>query len=328
MKAFVFQKYGRPQDVLKLKDVPMPEPGTKEVLVKIMATAINDYDYSAITGNPSIYKLMYGLHLPKKKFQVPGMELAGIVIKNGSEVSNVSVNERVFGDISNHGFGTFAQYVCIHEDALHAMPPELSFEEAVAIPHASVLALQGLRASRQIKKGSKILVNGAGGGVGFFAIHLMRKISEDITGVDSEHKLHELEKRGYSKVLAYQKTDFTKTAEKYDFILDCKTNRSPLNYIRALNKNGSYLTVGGRPGKLIQLVFFKIFAGLFSSKRLHLLALKPNEGLDIILEKIKKSDLQKCMDGPYNFDQIPWAVQYFGNGLHSGKVIISIKHDD
>ena len=163
MKAIVFTKYGAP-DVLQLKEMPKPSPGEEEVLVKIHATAVNDYDWSMVRGKPYLYRLMFGLWKPKK--QIPGMELSGTVEAVGKNVRAFQVGDAVFGDISEYGFGSFAEYLCIHEKALVLKPAAMSFEEAAAIPHASLLAHQGLVEIGKIQKGQQILINGAGGGVG------------------------------------------------------------------------------------------------------------------------------------------------------------------
>jgi len=164
VKAVVLEKYGLPEEALKVRDVEKPTPKENEVLINIRATAINDYDWSAITGKPVIYRLLFGLFKPKNP--ISGMELSGIIEQVGSNVADLKVGDEVYGDISSYGFGTFAAYICIDERAVVLKPNEMSFEQAAAMPHASLLAFQGLKDKGKINHGQKILINGGGGGVG------------------------------------------------------------------------------------------------------------------------------------------------------------------
>ncbi len=327
MKAFVFQTYGNPEKVLVQQEVPMPTPAANEVLVKIEATCINDYDYSMVTGKPVLYRLMYGWQRPKKKYQMPGMELAGTVIKAGQGCTVFKVGDRVMGDISVHRFGTFATHICVPESAVKPMPDSWTFEEAVVLPHAGMLAHQGLDGVACLKPGSKLLVNGAGGGVGFFAALLSRQNGIELTGVDTKDKQAWMKQAGYSHTLDYAQTDFTRTGERYHFILDCKTDRNPTRYLRALHKNGTYVTVGGAPTKLIRLLLGKIWIEMFSTKRLRLVVLKPNYNLEMLLSKVTRKSIAPCIEGPYRFEEIPSAMQHFGLAKHKGKMVISMQHD-
>ena len=321
MKAIVFTKYGAP-DVLQLKEMPKPSPGEEEVLVKIHATAVNDYDWSMVRGKPYLYRLMFGLWKPKK--QIPGMELSGTVEAVGKNVRTFQVGDAVFGDISEYGFGSFAEYLCIHEKALVLKPAAMSFEEAAAIPHASLLAHQGLVEIGKIQKGQQILINGAGGGVGTFGLQLAKLYDAEVTGVDTGNKLGMMQSIGFDHVIDYKKEDFTKNGQRYDLILDAKTNRSIFSYARSLKPNGTYVTVGGHLSSLLALLLLKPWSSTFSAKRFHILALKPNKGLAYISELVEAGKLKTVIDGPYELSQTPEAVQHFGEGKHQGKVVISI----
>ncbi len=322
MKAIVFEKYGSPEKVLTVKEIAKPTPKENEVLIKIKATAINDYDWSLVRGKPYLYRLMYGLRKPK--YNISGMELAGLVEDIGANVQKLKVGDAVFGDISNYGFGTFAKYISIHENAVIKKPDGLSFEEATAIPHAAALALQALRDIGEIKQGQKILINGGGGGVGTVGLQIAKLYNCDVTGVDSQDKLDMMNSLGFDHVIDYRKTNFTKTGEQYDLILDCKTNKSTLSYLRALKPNGMYVTIGGNIFNLIKVLFWSKLISLFSTKKLRILSLKPNEGLDDICELLEQDKIKCIMDGPYPIEEIARLLQYFGNGKHKGKIVIKM----
>lgn len=308
--------------VLKATEVGMPAPKENEVLIRIQATAINDYDWSIVRGKPYLYRLMFGLIKPKHR--IAGMELAGIVEGIGTNVQKLKVGDEVFGDISEYGFGTFAEYICINENAVIKKPEEISFEEAAAIPHASTLALQALRDIGKIKKGQKVLINGGGGGVGIIGLQLAKLHNCEVTGVDAQEKFGIMKSHGFDHVIDYKKTNFTKTGERYDLILDCKTNRSTLSYLRALKANGIYVTIGGKPVSLIKVLFWSKIIPLFSTKKLQILSLKSNEGLDYILELLKQKKIKCEIDGPYPMEHTARLIQYFGEGNHKGKVVIKM----
>ncbi|MBD3629304.1 NAD(P)-dependent alcohol dehydrogenase [Cyclobacterium sp.] len=324
MKAAGFIKYGKPEKVLEIKEVDFPIPGKGEVLVSIVATAINDYDWSLVRGKPYLYRLLFGLFKPKA--QIPGMELAGIVQEVGSDVTKFTVGDAVYGDISAFGFGTFAENVCIDANALEKKTVDLGFDEASAVPHAFCLAIQALRDLGNIKKGQKILINGAGGGVGTFAVQLAKLEGCVVTGVDSGEKLEQMKANGYDYVMDFKQTNFTRRGETYDLILDCKTNQYPWSYLRALRPKGKYITIGGKPASLINTLFFSKILSLFSSKKLQILSLKSNKDLSYFQELFNKKNIKIVIDGPYSLEDIPRLIQYFGEGKHQGKVVIRLEH--
>lgn len=321
MKALVFTKYGSPE-VLQLREIPKPTPKENEVLVKIHATAVNDYDWSMIRGKPHLYRLLFGLLKPKH--QIPGMELSGTIEALGTNAKSFKVGDAVYGDISTFGFGGFAEYVCINEKALVIKPDKMSFEEATAIPHAAALALQGLVDDGDIKKGQKILINGAGGGMGTFGLQIAKLYDAEVTGVDTGYKLKMMKEIGFDHIIDYKKEDFTKIKQTYDLILDAKTTRSSFDYLRVLNPNGKYVTVGGYLNRLFPMLLLKPWISIFSKKRIHILALKPNKDLDYISDLFEAGKMRPIIDGPFNFSELPMAIQYFGEGKHSGKVVIKL----
>jgi NADPH:quinone reductase-like Zn-dependent oxidoreductase len=322
MKAIQFQKYGAPEKVLKLVELPKPVPGKNQVLLKVKASAINDYDWALTRGKPILYRLMFGLFNPKSN--VPGMEVSGIVEEVGSDVKKLKTGDAVFGDTSESSFGSFAEFMCVHEDALVRKPDEISFEEAVTLPHASLLALQGLREQGKISEGDKVLINGGGGGVGTIGLQLAKLFNCEVTGVDSGEKLDLMKSIGFDYVLDYRTINFIKTGKKYDLILDCKTSRPALSYLKALKPGGRYVTVGGRLRGILGLFIWGKIMNLISSKKLKVLALKTNQGLEYIADLYKQGKLKSIIDGPYPLENVPELVQYFGEGRHKGKIVIKI----
>lgn len=323
MKALIFEKYGLPQEVLKIREEAMPVPKENEVLVKIHCTTINDYDWSMVRGKPLLYRLMFGLTRPKSS--VPGMELSGTIVEIGSSVKAFKIGDEVFGDISAYGFGTFAEYISIHYKALLLKPNAMSFKAAAALPHASLLAYQGLVGLGTLQKGMKVLINGAGGGVGTFALQLAKLKECEVTGVDNKDKQETLRTLGFDYLIDYELQDFTKAGLRYDLILDCKTNKSPFSYQRSLKLEGKYVSIGGSiPYLLFTLIWGKLLS-LISSKSLKILSLKPNEGLDYICECYEKQHIKCLIDGPYPLESGAEMLQYFGNGKHKGKIVLTVR---
>ena len=322
MYAVICKRYGAPNEVLEISSVDRPVPEKDEVLVKVCATAINDYDWSMVRGKPYLYRLMFGIRRPKH--QIPGMELSGVVEEIGSEVKHLEVGDAVFGDTSAYGFGTFAQYLCINAKALIKKPDQLSFEEAAAIPHAFALALQALKDLGQMSKGQKILINGGGGGVGTFGLQLAKLSDCEVTGVDASDKMDMMKSIGFDRTLDYEATNFTKTGDRYDLILDCKTNKSAFSYLRSLKPKGQYISIGGELFSLLKVFLWGRVFSIFSSKKLRILSLKPNQGLDFYLKLLDHESIKPTIDGPYTLEEVPRLIQYFGEGKHRGKIVVKI----
>lgn len=315
MKAIIFTKYGKPEEVLQVKEIDKPKSKENEVLVNVKSTSINDYDWSMVRGRPKLYQLMFGLFKPKRT--IPGMELSGIVEEIGSKVTELNVGDHVYGDISEVGFGTFAEFIAIDAKAIVKKPAGLSFEQAAALPHAGLLAYQALK---EIKEHQKVLINGAGGGVGAIALQIAKHYNCEVTGVDTSAKFDIMKTQGFDHVIDYQQTDFTETGETYDFILDCKSKKSAFSYLKALKPKGTYVSVGGDLTKLIGILFWGKILSLFTKKKLEILALKPNKGLE---ELNGRFNIKSYIDGPYKPEEIPRLIQYFGEGKHKGKVVVN-----
>ncbi|WP_246070046.1 NAD(P)-dependent alcohol dehydrogenase [Mangrovivirga cuniculi] len=232
MKAIILKEYGLP-NVLEIGEVEKPQPEEDEVLVKIHSTAINDWDWGLVRGKPFIIRMIYGLKKPKIK--IPGVDISGKVEAVGEKVNSVKVGDEIYCDLSEGNFGGFAEYVCVPEKTIYKKPAGISFNDASALPHAGLLALQGFLEGK-LKDGQDILINGAGGGVGTLGIQILKSYNVKVTGVDNGEKLDLMKSLGYDYVMDYKKVDFTNTGEKYDLILDTKSNRSAFKYARSLKK--------------------------------------------------------------------------------------------
>ena len=321
MQAIIIKQYGPPED-LELKDVPKPTPAENEVLVKIQATAINDYDWSMVRGKPYLYRLLFGFKRPKKS--TPGMELAGTVEALGANVTEWKTGDAVYGDISEYTFGSFAEYICVHEKALTLKPPQMSFEEAASLSHAANLAVQGLEKLKRLPAGRPVLINGAGGGVGSLGLQIAKLYDAKVDGVDTGEKLETMRSLGFEQIIDYKQEDFTRTGRRYDLILDCKTGRSPFAYLRALNPGGTYVTIGGYLTRLLQVLLLRPLIHLFSSKKLRIVGLKANQDSEFINELYTAGKIKCVIDGAYPLSETPRLIRYFGEGKHTGKVIISL----
>ena len=319
MKAIVLTKYGSPEN-LQIKDVPKPSPKDNEILIKVKAAAVNDYDWSLSTGRPYLYRLLFGLFKPKNA--IPGMELAGIVEEVGKNVRAFKPGDEAYGDISQYGFGAMAEYVCVDQLAVVIKPDFISFIEAASISHASMLALQAIRDAGEIKANQKVLINGAGGGVGTFGLQIAKQYNAEVTGVDTGEKLTMMTELGYDQVIDYKKENFTLSGNKYDLIIDAKSSQSPFSYLRSLNTNGKYITVGGQIKRLLQILLLKFFIKKIFSKAFKIVSLKSNEDLDYIHNLYKEGQIKCIIEGPYTLQEAPDAIALFGAGKHKGKVII------
>ncbi len=323
MKAIVLTKYGS-SDVLQLKEVEKPTPSDDEVSLKVHAASVNDWDWCLMRGTPFYIRLLCGLIKPK--IQIPGVEIAGRVEVVGRNVTKFQPGDAVYGDISECGFGGLAEYVCVPENALALKPDSMTFVEAAAIPHAAMLAVQGLHDEGQIQPGQKVLLNGAGGGVGTLGVQIAKAIGVvDVTGVDRSSKLTMMRSIGFVQTIDYTQEDFTENKECYDLILDTKTNRSIFKYLRVLRPQGTYVTVGGSTARLFQALFLGPIIRMFSKKRIRLVNLKPNKDLDYINELFEAGQVKPVLDGPYKLSEGPEAIQYFGEGKHKGKVVIALE---
>lgn len=326
MKAIVFTQYG-PPDGLELREVPKPTPNDDELLIRVHASSINSWDWELLNGTPFVNRLMFGLLKPKAGKQILGADIAGTVEAVGRQVTRYQPGDKVFGDLWDQ-FGGFAEYACAPETAVEPIPANSSFEEAAAIPQAGVLALQGLRKRRELKSGQKVLINGAGGGVGTFAIQLAKLSGAEVTGVDAAHKLDAVRSVGADHVIDFANVDFTSSGEQYDLIVDCQNFRSMFDLKRALTPDGVYAMVGGSMLRVFQLWLLNLCTPLTRDPRkLCLVAEGPNKGLAELKDLVEAGKLVPIVDKVYPLEQVPDALRYFGRGQHIGKIVIRMDND-
>lgn len=324
MKAIVFSAYG-PPEVLRLEEVAQPTPRPDEVLLQVHAAGINDWDLGILRGETLLDRLLYGLFKPRRK--ILGCDVAGQVVAVGDQVTRFRPGDAVFGDLSGCGFGAFAEYVCARENALAPMPAGLSFPQAAAIPQAAQLAVQGLFEVGQLRPGQSLLINGAGGGVGTFALQLAHTLGVAVTAVDRADKLERLRALGAHQVLDYAREDFTRAGRHFDLILDVKTNRSPLAYTRALKPGGTYVTVGGDLRRLLQALLLRPWIGWAHGKRIRIVALKPNKDLATLTGHVEAGQLVPVIDGTYPLAALPEALRRFARADHLGKLVLTLRDD-
>ncbi len=324
MKAIVYTKYG-PPDVLELKEVAKPAPRDNEVLIKVQAASINSWDWDMLTGRPFEYRFLSGLLKPAKT-KILGCDVAGQIEAVGKNIKQFQPGDAVFGDLCEGSWGGFAEYACAHENEITLKPAGMTFEEAAATPQAGLLALQGLCDKSAIKPGQRILINGAGGGVGTFAIQLAKSFGAEVTGVDSTGKLDTLSILGADYVIDYTQEDFTQNGKSYDLILDVKSDRSIFAYSRVLSSNGIYVTVGGRTARILQLVFLGSLISMAGNKKLTLIMHKPNKDLNILNEFFESGKVKPVVDRCFPLSETAEAFRYFGEGHFIGKIVITVEH--
>lgn len=320
MKALVYSKYG-PPEVLELKEIERPVPKDDEVLIKVHAVSLNDWDMGLLEGD-FVNRILNGIRKPK--LQILGSDIAGEIEAIGKDVTKFQIGDHVYGDLSGR-WGGFAEYVCAGESALAIKPASMSFEQAAAIPQAGMLAVQGLLDKGELQSGQKLLINGAGGGVGTFAVQIAKLYGSEVTGVDRKEKLEMLLSMGFDHVIDYQKEDFTRNGKQYDLILDVKTNRSLSHYMRALRPYGKYVTVGGSFSRLLPFLILGRVMSMLGNKKIILVALKTNKDLLYMNELFEAGKIKPVIDGPYTLEDTPRLFKLFNEGFHKGKVVISVK---
>ncbi|MGQ0740291.1 MAG: NAD(P)-dependent alcohol dehydrogenase [Bacteroidota bacterium] len=322
MKAIVYTKYGTP-DVLQLMEVKKPVPKDYEVLVKVQAASINSWDWDMIRGKPFVVR-MWGLFKPK--YKIPGCDIAGVVEAVGRHVKKFKPGDEVFGDMCESGFGAFAGYKAAKENALALKSPAMSFEQAAATPQAAMMAVQSLRNKVQVRPGQKLLINGAGGAVGTFAVQIAKLYGAEVTGVDHPDKFDMMRSIGFDHVIDYTKEDFAKSSKRYDMILDVRTDRSIFAYFRALNRNGIYLTVGGQLNRIAgALLFVRWWLAPFSKKNYRMVAMKANKDLAYMNELFETGKVKPVIDHTCPLNETAEAFIHFSRRKQKGKIVISMQ---
>lgn len=320
MKAIVYDHYGSP-DVLSLKDVPQPVPGNDEALIKIHAASINSWDLGMVTGEPVLFRFS---GLLKPKYRIPGADIAGVVHGVGRNVKRFKPGDEVFGDLAESGWGGYAESTCARESALMPKPADMSFEQAASIPQAGALAVQALVDKGRVQSGQKVLINGAGGGVGTFGVQIAKAYGAEVTAVDSSSKLEILRELGADHVIDYTREDFTRNGKRYDLIVDVVANRSLFRYRRSLNPGGSFYMVGGTVSSLLQAALLGPIISKSAGMHLGILAYKANKSLDIITQLFAEGKLVPVIDKIFPLRETREAFHYFASGSVKGKIIIKV----
>ena len=320
MKAIVYTEYG-PPEALQLKEVAKPTPKDDEVLIKVLAASVNRSDWEGLRGKP-LYARLGGLLRPRQ--QRLGSDIAGRVEVAGRNVSRFQPGDEVFGDILPR-LGGFAEYVCARESVLALKPASMTFEQVAAIPQAAVIAIQGIRDKGHVQPGQKVLINGAGGGAGTFAVQLAKLYGAEVTGVDNTGKLDFMRSLGADHVIDHTREDFTKNREQYDLILDIVAHRSVFAYKRALGSNGSYFLAGGSVATMMQILVVGPWIGRTTGKKIRILAVRTSmEDVEYMKDLIEAGKVTPVIDKTYPLSEVPEAIGYVGEGQAQGKVVITV----
>jgi len=326
MKAIVQDAYGSP-DVLEFRDIDKPAIGANDVLVRVRAAGVNPADWALVGGLPYVARPLYGMGKPKNP--VRGTDVAGEVEAVGTSVTRFRPGDEVFG-WSGHLGGAFAEYASVSEDALVTKPAKLTFEQAAAVPMAGTVALLAVRDHGKVQAGQKVLINGASGGIGSFAVQIAKSLGAEVTGVCSTTNIDLVRSIGADHVIDYTKVDFTRTGQRYDFILDNVANRSLSDLRRALTPKGTLVPNGGgfdhrwmaSGGRLIRAKV--VFAFVSQSVRTFIASAK-QQNLVVLKELIESGKIRPVIDRTYALSETPQAIAYVGQGHARGKVVITVK---
>jgi NADPH:quinone reductase-like Zn-dependent oxidoreductase len=326
MKAAVRDRYG-PPDVVELAEVDRPIPSDGEVLVRVRAASVNRADLDGLKPRPSLARLFMGLRAPRN--HRVGIDVAGVVEAVGAGVTRFRPGQEVFGDLFAYGQGAFAEYVCARAGAFETMPTGMTFEQAATLPHSAILALQGLRlrGGRSIKPGDRVLIVGASGNVGPFAVQIARSRGAEVTGVCRTDKVDLVRSLGADHVIDYKKVDYTSTGERYDWILDTDSHHSIFRIKRALRPGGVYVTLGGETGRIFQGLVLGPLISKRSDQSMGLMIWwKPFHPADVetLKELIAAGKLSPAIDRQYPLSGIVEALRHVDDGNARGKVVISM----
>jgi NADPH:quinone reductase-like Zn-dependent oxidoreductase len=323
MKAIVCTEYGSP-DVLQLKEVEKPAPKDDEVLVKIHAASVNAGDLETLRG---MWFARFGGPL-RPQHKILGTDVAGRVEAVGVNVKQFQPGDEIWGDLSfPYGFGSFAEYVCVSEEALALKPASMTFEQATTYPHSAIIVLQNIRDKGQIQPGQRVLINGAGGGMGTFAVQIAKYYEAEVTGVDSADKFDMLRSIGADHVIDYRKEDYTRSGQRYDLILDVVAYRSVFDYQRALSPEGIFIIIGGSLTTFLQVVLLGTLISRRGSKKIGINKWEMNkkEDLAFLVELFETGKVVPIIDRRYPLSEVPEALRYVEGGHAQGKVVITVE---
>lgn len=325
MNAIICTKYGSP-DVLKFEEVQKPVPGDDEVLIKVHAAAANAGDWHLMRADPFMIRLMFGLQKPKH--EILGTDVAGCVEAIGKNVTQFQPGDEVFGNMSSSGFGAFAEYVCAPENSIALKPSNITFEDAAAVPSAAGTALQALRDKGQIQSGQKVLINGASGGVGTFAVQIAKAFGAEVTAVCSTGNMEMVRSIGADHVIDYTKEDFTQNGQQYDLIIAANGYHPISDYKRALSPNGIYIMTGGSTAQMFQAMTIGPWISMTSSKTMSNMMANPNQkDLVFLQELLETGKVVPVIDRRYPLNEVPDAIRYLEEGHAKGKVVITIEQN-
>ncbi len=324
MKAITYTEKGPPA-VFQLIEVERPTPKDDEVLVKVHAASVNSWDWELLRSKPNMVSLG---RRSDPRHKIFGADIAGTVESVGKDVKRFRPGDEVFGDLCQSGWGGFAEYTRAREKALVLKPASMTFEEAASLPQAGTMALLGIRDKGRVQQGQKVLINGAGGGVGMFAVQIAKSLGAEVTGVDSTMKMDMMRSIGADHVIDYTKDDYTNRGQQYDMILDVKANRSIFDYKRALRPGGIFVAVGGTWLRIFQLFFVGPLISLMGSKKFRILVLKPNKDLADLIDLIEAGKVVPVIDRRYPLGEVAEAIQYIREGRVKGKIVITLENND
>lgn len=321
MKAIIYTQYGSP-DVLQYVEAPQPTPKDNEVQIKIRAASINAADLHLLRADPFPTRFAFGLFKPK--IHILGADVAGQVEAIGKKVNQFKVGDEVYGDLSGVGFGGLAEYVCAPESALAFKPANLTFEETAALPMASITALQGLRDIGNIQAGQKVLIYGASGGVGTFAVQIAKSFGAEVTAVCSTTKVEQARSLGADYVIDYTREDFAQITQRYDLIFTANGNRQLTDYERALTSTGTYVLSGGAFSQLFQAMLLGPIRSKAGGKSIKTFVAKPNQAdLDTMKALVESGKVKPVIDKRYPLRETPAAMRYLEKGHARGKIVIT-----
>ena len=322
MKAIVYTEYG-PPDVLRIKEVEKPAPKDNEVLVEVHATSVNWADMASVRGKPFLVRLTSG-GLCKPRNTILGADVAGRVEAVGRNVKQFRPGDEVFGDVGDHGLGAFAEYVCVPDNALALKPVNMAFEEAAAAPLAATVALQGLCDSGQIRPGQRILIIGASGGIGTFAVQIAKSFGTEVTGVCSARNLDLVRSIGADEVIDYTREDFTRNEHQYDLILDIVANRPVSDYLRALRPKGIYVACAF---SAVALLVGPVISAIGGKKVTSLIHKTSSQDLGVVKGLLEAGKIVPVVDRTFPLSEAAAAIRYYGEGHPQGKVVVAVEHN-
>jgi NADPH:quinone reductase-like Zn-dependent oxidoreductase len=322
MRAVVYDRYGGP-DVLRVDDVAAPALGDHDLLVRVRATSVNSWDCDLMRGTPLLTRLGSGVRRPTRR--ILGIDVAGVVEATGPGVTLFAPGDAVIADVSAAGFGAFAEFVAVPESVPAPKSPAMSFTQAAALPHAGVLALQAIGRKEGLGPGDRVLVNGAGGGVGTIGMQILSSLGLDVTGVDSKEKADTMRLAGADHVIDYRRVDFTRTGERYDLIIDVTARRSVPSYRRALSPGGVCVLVGGALGMLAMTAAASPLGSRSGGKRTVVLMHRPNPGdLGRLDDLVEAGTVTPVIDSVHGLEDIATAMGIVDRGEARGKVIVTV----